>query len=89
MCVVKLVAMGRLNIGTSSNYINTIITLCSEALVRFPNEEKAKEFVGTLEGGDVVGKLLPRRKKKKVEPMGCENMDESNFAFYNKYILKT
>lgn len=62
---------------------------CREALVRFPNEEKAKEFVGTLEDRGVVGKLLPPRKKKKVEPMGGENMDESNFAFYNKYIVKT
>ena len=62
---------------------------CREALVRFPNEEKAKEFVGTLEDRGVVGKLLQPRKKKKVEPMGGENMDESNFAFYNKYIVKT
>ena len=65
-----------------------LIIDCSEALVRFPNEEKAKEFVGTLEGSDVVGKLLPPRKKKKVEPMGDENMDESKFAFYNKYFVK-
>ena len=35
-----------------------------------------------------VGKLLPPRKKKKVEPMGDENMDESKFAFYNKYFVK-
>ena len=62
---------------------------CREALVRFPNEEKAKEFVGKLENHGVVGKLLPPRKKKKVEPMGGENMDESKFAFYNKYIVKT
>ena len=51
----------------------------SEAMVRFPNEEKAKEFIGTLEGGDVVAKLLPSRKKK-VEPMGGGYMDEGNFA---------
>ena len=57
----------------------------SEAMVRFPSEEKAKEFIGTLEGGDVVAKLLPARKKK-VEPMGGGYMDEGNFAVYNKYI---
>ena len=62
---------------------------CSEAFVRFPNEDKAKEFVGKLEDRGVVGKLLPPRKKKKVEPMGGENMDESKFAFYNTYIVKT
>ena len=62
---------------------------CREALVRFPNEEKAKEFVGKLEDHGVVGKLLPPRKKKKVEPMAGENMDESKSAFYNKYIVKT
>ena len=49
----------------------------SEAMVRFPNEDKAKEFTGTLEGGDVVAKLLPSRKKK-VEPMGGGYMDEGN-----------
>ena len=49
----------------------------SEAIVRFPNEGKAKEFTGTLEGGDVVAKLLPSRKKK-VEPMGGGYMDEGN-----------
>ena len=65
-----------------------LIIHCSEALVRFPNEEKAKEFVGTLEGSDIVGKLLPPRKKKKVEPMRDENMDESKFAFCKKYIGK-
>ena len=56
--------------------------------MRFPNEEKAKEFVGTLESGDVVGKLLPPRKKKKVEPQLGENIDESKFTFYNNYIVK-
>ena len=46
--------------------------------MRFPNEEKAKEFIVTLESSDVVGKLLPPRKKKKVEG---ENVDESKFTF--------
>lgn len=38
-------------------------------MVKFPTDEKAKEFIKTLEGTDMTAKLLPPRKRK-VEPMG-------------------
>ena len=67
---------------TDCNY--TCVSFCffpdfSEAMVKFPSEEKAKEFIGTLEGGDIVAKLLPARKRK-VEPMGGGYMDEGNYV---------
>ncbi len=38
-------------------------------MVKFPNEEKAKQFIDTLGETEVVAKLLAPRKKK-VEPLG-------------------